>query len=137
MSPRFLFIILFHLSSLTLVSCSLSLCLYVKPHLNILLHLVPFLSPSVLLVCFLSISIFLTPLPAPSYSFGIHPSFRFSSALTFASNIRSILHIKSLFTFILNFPPSYFLCVIKLPVDLCLTCRIYDVFALLEAERYE
>ncbi len=108
---------------------SLSLCLYVSPHLNILLHLVPLLPPSVLLVCFLSISIFLTLSQAPSYSFGVHP-FLPLPLHSLSPQRHLCFHVKSLFSFVLNWSPPYFLFNIKLPVDFCFTLRI-----LLEAER--
>lgn len=98
------------------------------PHLKILLHLVPLLSPSVLLICFLSISIFLTLLPAPSYSFGIRPSFRLSRH-SLSPQIYFCVHIKSLFTLILSRPPSHLFLLLKLPVDRHLTCRIFKMFS--------
>lgn len=71
---------LFHHSSLNLASCFPCLpCVSYASSEHLIRSWASPPSPSVLLICFLSISIFLTLLPAPSYSFGICPSFLLSS----------------------------------------------------------
>lgn len=53
-----------------------------------------------------------------------HPSLLLPLLLCTHFRLTYIFTHKSLFTFILNPPPSYLLLVIKLPVDFCLACRI-------------
>lgn len=105
------------------------LCVFM---LNILLHLEPLLSLplSFLFASCLFLS-FSRSLAGPLL-FIWHPSLLPLLLCTHFRLRYLCLHIKSLFTFILNHPPSYLLLVIKLPVDFCLTCRI---FALLETVR--
>lgn len=66
------------------------------------------------------------------------PLIHLAAVLPSASPLHSLLpqiylclHIKFLFTFILKLPPSYLPLNIKLPVDFCLTCRIFFFFLLL------